>query len=223
MHSKDTLSADLREVIIAGDREKAVKVVEEALRGGLSPSDIIEKEMSPAMKEVGERFARYEIYLPEMMLSAEAWEWAMKVLEPKLLEGGKEKKNIGKVVLGTVDGDIHSIGKDIVGSMLKMAGFDVYDLGIDVPASRFVSKAEEINADVIAISALMSTTMPQQKNVIDHLKARDVRNKYTVLVGGGSTSEGWANQIEADGYGETAGDAVEAALRAVGKKEIKND
>lgn len=223
MHSKDTLSADLREVIIAGDREKAVKVVEEALRGGLSPSDIIEKEMSPAMKEVGERFARYEIYLPEMMLSAEAWEWAMKVLEPKLLEGGKERKNIGKVVLGTVDGDIHSIGKDIVGAMLKMAGFDVYDLGIDVPASRFVSKAEEINADVIAISALMSTTMPQQKNVIDHLKARDVRNKYTVLVGGGSTSEGWANQIEADGYGETAGDAVEVALSAVGKKESKND
>jgi trimethylamine corrinoid protein len=218
MQSKDTKGSGIREVIMAGDREKALKVVEEALEAGISPSDLIEKEMSPAMKEVGERFARYEIYLPEMMMAAEAWEWAMQALEPKLLEGGKKKKNVGKVVLGTVAGDIHSIGKNIVGAMLTTVGFEVYDLGIDVPASRFVSKAEEAKADVIAISALMSTTMPQQKNVIDHLEARDIRNSYTVLVGGGSTTEEWANQIEADGYGKTAGDAVALALEAVGKK-----
>lgn len=218
MDSKDTIGAGIREVIIAGDREKALKVVEEALEAGLDPSDLIEKEMSPAMKEIGERFARYEIYLPEMMMSAEAWEWAMQALEPKLLEGGKKQKNVGKVVLGTVAGDIHSIGKNIVGAMLTTVGFEVHDLGIDVPASRFVSKAEEVKADVIAISALMSTTMPQQKNVIDHLKARDIRNNYTVLVGGGSTSEEWANQIEADAYGKTAGDAVALALEAVEQK-----
>jgi trimethylamine corrinoid protein len=174
--------------------------------------------MSPAMKEVGERFARYELYLPEMMKSAEAWEWAMKVLEPKLLEEGKEKKNVGKVVLGTVAGDIHTIGKDIVGAMLKMVGFEVYDLGIDVQASSFVSKAEEVKADVIAISALMSTTIPQQKEIIEHLIARGVRNKYKVLVGGGSTTQEWADEIEADGYGQTAGDAVEVALMSVGIK-----
>jgi len=218
MNSKDGLCEDLKKVVIAGDRENAPKLVEDVLREGLSPTDIIEHVMSPAMKEVGERFARYEIYLPEMMLSAEAWEWAMKVLEPKLLEEGKEKKNVGKVVIGTVAGDIHSIGKDIVGSMLKMVGFEVYDLGIDVPASSFVSKAEEVKADVIAISALMSSTIMQQKEIIEHLNARGVRNKYKVLVGGGSASQKWADQIEADGYGQSAGDAVEVALRSVGIK-----
>ena len=218
MSAKEAVYASLTEAIIGGDREKAVKVVEEAFKEGLSASDIVEKGMSPGMKEVGERFARYEIYLPEMMMAAEAWEWAMKLLEPKLLAGGKETKKAGKVVLGTVAGDIHSIGKDIVGAMLKMVGFEVYDLGINVPASHFVTKAEEVGADVIAASALMSTTMPQQKNIIDHLKARGVRSKYTVLVGGGSTTEDWSKQIGADGYGKTAGDATALALQAVAKK-----
>ena len=218
MPDKEMVYAGLRQVIIAGDREKALKVVEEALRGGFSASEIIEKGMSPGMKEVGERFARYEIYLPEMMMAAEAWEWAMKVLEPKLLEGGKETKKVGRVVLGTVAGDIHSIGKDIVGAMLKMVGFEVYDLGMNVPASHFVTKAEEVGADVIAASALMSTTMPQQKNIIDHLEARGIRSKYIVLVGGGSTTEDWSKQIGADGYGKTAGDATALALKAITKK-----
>jgi trimethylamine corrinoid protein len=218
MPEEETIYASLNELIIAGNREKALKAVEDALKVGLNPSDIIEKGMSPGMKEVGERFARYEIYLPEMMMAAEAWEWAMKALEPKLLEGGRQTRKVGKVVLGTVSGDIHSIGKDIVGAMLKMVGFEVYDLGINVPASHFVAKAEEVGADIIAASALMTTTMPQQKNIIDHLKARGVRSKYTVLVGGGSTTEDWSKQIEADGYGKTAGDAAQLALQAVTKE-----
>ncbi len=221
MPGEEAVYEQLKEAIIAGDREKTLKAVEAALEGGVSASDIIEKGMSPGMKEVGERFARYEIYLPEMMMAAEAWEGAMKVLEPKLVEGGKVAKKVGKVVLGTVAGDIHSIGKNIVGAMLKMSGFEVYDLGIDVPASHFVTKAEEVRADVIAASALMSTTMSQQKNIIDHLKARGVREKYAVLVGGGSTTEDWAKQIGADGYGKTAGDAAALALQAVARKEGK--
>jgi len=218
MPGKEAVYQELKEAIMGGDREKTLKAVDEALKGGVSASDIIERGMSPGMKEVGEKFARYEIYLPEMMMAAEAWEGAMKVLEPKLVESGKERKKVGKVVLGTVAGDIHSIGKNIVGAMLKMSGFEVYDLGIDVPASHFVTKAEEVGADVIAASALMSTTMPQQKNIIDHLKARGVRNKYVVLVGGGSTTEEWAKQVEADGYGKTAGDAATLALQVVAKK-----
>jgi corrinoid protein of di/trimethylamine methyltransferase len=221
MPGKEAVYEQLKEAIIAGDREKTLKAVEAALEGGVSASDIIEKGMSPGMKEVGERFARYEIYLPEMMMAAEAWEGAMKVLEPKLVEGGKERRMVGKVVLGTVAGDIHSIGKNIVGAMLKMSGFEVYDLGIDVPASHFVTKAEEVGADVIAASALMSTTMSQQKNIIDHLKARGVREKYAVLVGGGSTTEDWAKQIGADGYGKTAGDAAALALQAVARKVLR--
>jgi len=218
MPGKEAVYAGLKEAIVTGDREKTLKAVDAALKGGVSASDIIEKGMSPGMREVGEKFARYEIYLPEMMMAAEAWEGAMKMLEPKLVEGGKERQKVGKVVLGTVAGDIHSIGKNIVGAMLKMSGFEVYDLGIDVPASHFVTKAEEVGADVIAASALMSTTMPQQKNIIDHLKARGVRGKYVVLVGGGSTTEEWAKQVEADGYGKTAGDAAALALKAVSKK-----
>jgi len=215
---KEAIFEKLKEAIISGDRDRTLVMVEEASCEGISPSDIIEKGMSLGMKEVGERFARYEIYLPEMMMAAEAWEGAMKVLEPKILEAGGERKRVGRVVLGTVAGDIHSIGKNIVGAMLKMSGFEVYDLGVDVPASAFVLKAEEIGADIIAASALMSTTIPQQKNIIDHLKARAVREKYTVLVGGGSTTQEWADSIGADGYGKTAGDAAALALKAVEKK-----
>ncbi len=205
----------LYDAIIAGDRNEMEQGVGDALKEGIMPSDIIEKGMSPGMKEVGERFARYEIYLPEMMMAAEAWESAMQILEPKLLESGGERKKIGRVVLGTVKGDVHSVGKNIVGAMLKMNGFEVFDLGVDVAASAFVTKAEEVGADIIAASALMSTTIPQQKSIIEHLEARGVRGKYRVLVGGGSTTQEWADSIGADGYGRTAGDAATLALKAV--------
>jgi corrinoid protein of di/trimethylamine methyltransferase len=213
--SNESIYERLSTAIIAGDKDKVLVAIEDGLREGKTPSDIIEKGMSPGMKEVGERFARYEIYLPEMMMAAEAWERAMKVLEPKLLAAGAERKKVGRVVIGTVKGDIHSIGKNIVAAMLKMGGFEVFDLGVDVAASAFVMKAEEVGADIIAASALMSTTTPQQKEVIEHLKARGVRDKYCVLVGGGSTNQEWADSIGADGYGKTAGDAVALALKVV--------
>ncbi len=201
--------------IIAGDKNELSVAVEDALKEGVRPSDIIEKGMSPGMKQVGEKFARYELYLPEMMLAAEAWEHAMKILEPKLLETGAELTKVGHVVIGTVKGDVHSIGKNIVATMLKMQGFDVFDLGVDVAASAFVTKAEEVNADIIAASALMSTTLPQQKSIIEHLEARGVRDKYRFLVGGGSANQEWADSIGADGYGRTAGDAAALALKLV--------
>ena len=215
--SNESTHERLSAAIIAGDKDKLLGAVKDALGEGMTPSDIIEKGMSPGMKEVGEKFARYEIYLPEMMMAAEAWEGAMKVLEPKLLETGAESKKVGRVVLGTVKGDVHSVGKNIVGAMLKMSGFEVFDLGVDVAASAFVTKAEEVEANIIAASALMSTTIPQQKSIIEHLEARGVRDKYCVLVGGGSTSQEWADNIGADGYGRTAGDATALALKAVSK------
>ena len=204
--------------IIEGDGGKTLAAIEEALGGGMAPGEIIEKGLTPGMKEVGERFARYEIYLPEMMMAAEAWEQAMKVLEPELLAGGGERKKAGRVVVGTVSGDVHSIGKNIVAAMLKMNGFEVFDIGIDVAASVFVTRAEEVEADIIAASALMSTTMPQQKDIIEHLEARGVRDKYTFLVGGGSTSQEWADSIGADGYGRTAGDAAALAVKVMAAK-----
>ena len=208
----------LYNAIIAGDRSALEQGIDDALKEGVLPSDVIEKGMSPGMKEVGDRFARYEIYLPEMMMAAEAWEGAMRILEPKLLESGGERKKVGRVVLGTVKGDVHSIGKNIVGALLKMNGFEVFDLGVDVAASAFITKAEEVGADIIAASALMSTTIPQQKSIIEHLEARGARGKYRVLVGGGSTTQEWADSIGADGYGRTAGDAATLALKALTQK-----
>ena len=215
--SNESIYQRLGAAIITGDKGKLLVAVEDALREDVTASEIIEKGMSVGMKKVGERFARYEIYLPEMMMAADAWEQAMKILEPKLLVAGAERKKVGRVVIGTVKSDIHSLGKNIVGTMLKISGFEVFDLGVDVTASAFIAKAEEVGADIIAASALMSTTMPQQKEVIEHLKARGkgARGKYCVLVGGGSTSQEWADSIGADGYGKTAGDAVSLALKAV--------
>ena len=216
--SDKSIFEQLNNALIAGDKSGLEQGVGDALKEGITPSDIIEEGMSPGMKEVGERFARYEIYLPEMMMAAEAWEGAMQILEPKLLESGSERKKTGRVVIGTVKGDIHSIGKNIVGALLKMSGFEVFDLGVDVNASAFVTKAEEVGADIIAASALMSTTIPQQKSIIEHIEARGARGKYCVLVGGGSTSQEWADSIGADGYGRTAGDATTLALKAVAQK-----
>ena len=216
--SAESKHEQLGAAIIEGDSGKTLAAVEEALQGGMAPGEIIEKGLTPGMKEVGERFARYEIYLPEMMMAGEAWEQAMKVLEPKLLAEGGEKKKAGRVVIGTVSGDVHSIGKNIVAAMLKMNGFEVFDVGIDVAASVFVTRAEEVGADIIAASALMSTTMPQQKDIIEHLEARGVRGKYIFLVGGGSTSQEWADSIGADGYGRTAGDAAALALKVMAGK-----
>lgn len=205
--------------IMDGNKDELLAAVEDALQDGLGPTDIIDKGMSPGMVEVGDKFSRYEIFLPEMLMSAEAWEHVMKVLEPKIKEMGSERRKIGRVVIGTVHGDVHGIGKNIVAAMLKMRGFEIFDLGSDVVASTFVKKAEEVGADIIAVSALMTTTMPQQENIIKHLEAQGLRDKYCVLVGGGSTTQDWADSIGADGYGRTAGDAVALALKVVSHKE----
>ena len=217
--SNESTYEQLSAAIIAGDKDTLLATIEDALRKGITPSDIIELGMHPGMKEIGERFARYEVFLPEMMMAAVAWEEAMKILEPKLLAAGTEREKIGRVVIGTVKGDIHSIGKNMVGAVLKMNGFEVFDIGIDVTASDFIAKAEEVNADIIAASALMSTTMPQQKSIIEHLESRGIRNKYYVLVGGAATTQEWADSINADGYGRTAGDAASLASKAISERK----
>ena len=208
----------LRAAIVASAGDEVLAAVEAALAEGAAPSDIIERGLSPGMKEIGERFARYEIFLPGLMLAAEAWEQAMRVLEPRLQAAGDERRTVGRVVIGTVKDDIHSIGKNIVAAMLRMNGFEVFDLGADVAASQFLAKAEEVGADVIAVSALMTTTMPGQKSVLEHIEARGERDRYRVLVGGGCTTQEWADEIGADGWGRTASDAVALALRLVSRR-----
>ena len=211
----EEMCSQLKVGILAGDADEVVTVVKEALGQGAKPLEIIEDGLQPGMAEVGERFRRYEVYLPEMMMAAEAFEQAMKILQPKLAAAGETREKVGRVVIGTVQGDIHNLGKNIVAAMLKANAFEVYDLGVDVTASAFVDKAQEVAADVIAVSALMTTTMPRQKGVMEHLEARGVREKYYVMVGGGCTNQSWADEIGADAYGRTAGDAIALALKAV--------
>jgi corrinoid protein of di/trimethylamine methyltransferase len=168
---------------------------------------VIESGFVVGIREVGRLWEEGELFLPELVMGAEAMKGAMGILEPALQGTGGEHGTAGHVVIGTIEGDIHDIGKTLVATMLSANGFEITDLGADVPVSRFVEEAEAKNADCIAISALLTTTMHGQKRVVDELKSRSARGRFKVIVGGAPCSESWAEQIEADGY---AGDAVAA-------------
>lgn len=200
-----------RRAVIAGDAEAVETCVRESLAAGIGPREIIDDALVPAMDEVGRLFLADELFLPEMMQSAVAFERAMSLLEPALEASGQSVVKAGVVVLGTVRGDIHSIGKNILGLLLRIAGFSVHDLGVDVAPFDFVSKAEEVDADIIACSALLTTTLSGQKDVIDVLAGSGKRGAYKVIVGGGATTAEWAEAIGADGFSATAYEAVEMA------------
>ncbi len=212
------LFAKLRQAVFEGDADVLVSLVREGLEQ-VQPLAIVEQGMMPGMSEVGEKFSRQEVYLPELLMAAEAWEEAMKILKPKLIESGATMKKQGTVVIGTVQTDIHEIGKNIVANLLSTAGFEVHDIGHDAPAAKFVGKAEEVGADIIAASAIMSTTVPYQKNILDLLDSKGIREKYIVMVGGGVVTQAWADKIGADGYAELASDAVEMAKTLVAERK----
>jgi corrinoid protein of di/trimethylamine methyltransferase len=200
---------------VDGEFDDIRRRVQQGLDDGLDPGTILDEGLIPGIRDVGEQFRRYEVYLPEMMMAADAWQEGMDLLEPLLAAQGQKSETKGRVVLGSVMGDVHSLGKNIVATMLQTSGFEVVDLGIDVPAVKFVEEAEKAKADIIALSALMTTTMPQQRDVIDYLEARGNRAQYYVMVGGGPTNAEWAREIGADGHGQTAADAVNLALAHV--------
>jgi len=200
---------EVKEAVLSFDSEKTVEAVKKALKAGLNPIDIIEKGITPGLQIVGKKFEEGELFLMHLVAAGEAAKKAIdQVIQPELLKSGSERKTLGKVVIGTVAGDIHDIGKNIVAALLFAAGFEVYDLGKDVPTSEFVKKAKEVNADVVALSALLSTTLPVQKEVIDALKAAGIREKVKVIVGGAPATKEWAEKIGADGYAATATEAV---------------
>ena len=209
---------ELKNAVMEGDAEKACNLVRGLLES-VEPLEIIHSGMLPGLKEIGDRFGRGEAFLPEMMLSAEAFQEAMKLIEPKLLERGESYEKVGTVVFGTVFSDIHEIGKNIVIILMRIHGFKVIDLGANVPPTAFVEKAQQENADIIAMSALMTTTMTYQKDVIDYLKSLGLRDKYIVLVGGGPVDEKWAEEIGADGTSDTATGAVEIAKELLNAKK----
>jgi len=205
--------------VIAGTREVAARLASEGLSARLEPRDMIEKGFVPGIRKVGELWEEGEYFLPELMASAEAMKAAMAVLKPALEASAAELLSLGRVVLGTIEGDIHDIGKNLVGSMLSANGFDVIDLGADVEIGRFIEAAVSARADVIGLSALLTTTMVNQRRLVERLEAEGLRGSFKVLVGGAPVSRAWAAEIGADGYGENALAAVQAARELVGRKD----
>lgn len=206
----DELIAQITQAVIDGEAGAATGATQIALEAGLDPLRILNKGLMVGAEEVGKRFESGDFFLPELMLAGRALKAAMEVLNPSL--AGKNLTSTGqgsaKIVIATIQTDIHDIGKNIVASMLTAAGFDVTDLGVDVPLKTIVDKAEELGAQVIALSALLTTSMPYMKDLISLLVGRGLRQKYFVIVGGASVTEAWASDISADGTARNAAQAV---------------
>lgn len=194
-----------------GDKEAAIRAAERSLSSGLNPLDALDEGLMKGVLEMGDRYGKQEAFLTDLILSSEAMQAAIAVLKPRMKLEEVSKHILGKLVLGTVQGDIHDIGKNIVATLLEASGFEVTDLGIDVPPMRFVERAEELYAQVIAASALLSTTRPFQRDIVTLLRDMKLRNKYKVLVGGAGVTPEWAKEIGADAYGRDGPEAVRVA------------
>jgi corrinoid protein of di/trimethylamine methyltransferase len=203
----------LYEAILGGDANAAREITEQALAGGADPQSMVAEQMIPAMDEVGNRFECNEYYVPELLIAARAMKAALELLRPLLAEKGVEP--LGRVVIGTVKGDLHDIGKGLVASLLEGGGFEVVDLGVDVPAEQFVEKAKEHNANLIAVSALLTTTMTGMKAVIEALNESDIKDQCKVIVGGAPVTQQYADSIGADGYSSNASGAVNLARELI--------
>ena len=202
---------ELRQSVISYDEEAAVKAAQKALELKMDPYKVITDCLTPAIQEVGDRFEKGEAFLPELIMATDTMDAAVKVLEKEISREEMEGRKKGRIVLGTVKGDIHNIGKNIVGIMLKTAGYEIIDLGVDVEPSKFVEEAERSGAQIIMASALMTFTAVNMKKISDYLEMEGVRKKYKLAFGGGPLSEAWAKEMGADGYAPDAVKAVELA------------
>jgi corrinoid protein of di/trimethylamine methyltransferase len=212
----DELLRQITESLVQGDPEATVDLTRQALAAGLEPLAILNQGLMPGMQVVGEKFASGEYFLPHLVVAASGMQGAMALLEPALRARQQAVQKAGTVVIGTVRGDIHEIGKSLVATMLSASGFQVVDLGVDVPTEAFVAKVQETQADIVGLSALLTTTMAVQREVIEALKAAGLRERVRVMVGGAPVSQEWAEAIGADGYAEDAVGAVELAKRLLG-------
>jgi trimethylamine corrinoid protein len=204
----------LKKAVMEGDAEASKKIAEKISSSTLDPVSVIEEKLVPAMKIVGEKFENGEYFLTQLMLAGEAMKAATKILTSKISQEMKDefkRRKKGIAVTGTVSGDIHDIGKNLLVTLLEVNGFTVYDLGVDVDSMAFIEKAKEVNADIICVSALMTSSLPAQKEVIDFLVAQGLRDNFLIMVGGGLTSKEWAESIGADGWAPTAVEAVRVA------------
>jgi corrinoid protein of di/trimethylamine methyltransferase len=208
------LFAKMAQSILDGDEEVSATLAQQALEQGVDPLQAITDGYMPGVNEVGESFACGQAFLPELVMAGEAMKAAVAVLEPAMKAAGASRQILGKVVLATVEGDIHEIGKSLVGTMLSSSGFEVYDLGVDAATSDILAKVAEVGADLIGLSALLTTTMVKQKEVIDEVTKRGLKVK--VMVGGAPVTREWVHKIEADGYSEDAIGAVNVAKELMG-------
>ncbi len=207
----DELFIRMVQAVIDGEKERAVELAQEALHLEIPPLEAINKGYIVGIQKVGELFEKGDFFLPELVMGAEAMQAALAVLEPELKRRNQERERLGSAIAGTVEGDIHEIGKRLVCTMLVANGFDVLDVGPDVAAETFIDKVRELKPDLLLLSALMTTTMPEQKFVIEALEGAGLRDTVKVMVGGAAVSPSWAEEIGADGYAENAIEAVEVA------------
>ena len=205
----------LAQSVVDGEPEDAEELAQQALDQGLDPLACINQGLSPGIDRVGALFASGEYFLPDLIIGGDAMKAALAILEPALT-GGESRKVVGRVVLGTVEGDLHEIGKTLVGTMLTANGFQVFDIGVDKPASEFVAAVKENGATLVGASALLTTTMLHQQEVVEALKEAGIRDSVKVMVGGAPITDSWAQQIGADGYAEDAISAVALAKKLVG-------
>jgi 5-methyltetrahydrofolate--homocysteine methyltransferase len=210
-------STPLRQAILVGDAPAALAAARDALAAGASPVEIVTLGISPAMAEVGRLFEEGEYFVPELLMAARATKEVFQVLRPLLAQSGA--KPSGHVVLGTVQGDLHDIGKNLVAAMLEGGGFEVTDLGVDVPPEKFIAAVQQTHAQIVGFSALLTTTMPAMKTAIDALRAAGLRDSLKIMVGGAPVTRKYAESIGADGYGENAAASVALARRLLGVAE----
>jgi corrinoid protein of di/trimethylamine methyltransferase len=208
----------LRGAVVDGDESRAVEYAEKALAADMDPAHVIESGLSEALRSLGDMFERREVFLPELVLGSEAMKASLEVLRPHLGASNKPTGSLGRVLLGTVEGDIHDIGKNLVATLLTIEGFEVFDLGVDVSASVFVEKVRELGPDVIGLSALLTMSILEQEKVVMGLVEAGLRDSLKVLVGGAPVSLEYAERIGADGYGVDGFDAVRKAKELLEKR-----
>jgi corrinoid protein of di/trimethylamine methyltransferase len=217
--NQQAIFENLAEAIIDGDQNAAKENAQKAVNEGLDPLVVVDQGLSKGMEVVGARFEKGEAFLPELLMASDTFNAAMEILKP-VLEANKQKMSkLGTFLLATVKGDQHNIGKDIVATVLETKGFEVVDIGIDQSTLNIIEAAQNHKADFIGLSSVMTTTMPYQKEVIDTLSEMGLRENFLVLVGGGPVNQKWADEIGADGYGDTAMDAVSVSKSLLAKKQ----
>ena len=213
----DQLFGAMRQSIVDGAPDKAAELAHQSLANGVDPLEAVNRGFAVGITFAGDQFGCGEMFLPDLLASAEAMKAAINILEPEMLKRGSQRETLGKVVLGTARGDIHDIGKNLVATILSASGFQIFDLGTSVTPEQFVAKAQQVDADIVGVSALLTTTMAGQKAVIEALDRSGLRPRVKAIIGGAAVTAKWAAEIGADGYSRNAIDAVELAKNLIGR------